>query len=268
MVSVVLVNPPQRPGLGTFSEMGLIAPPMGLAYIAAVLEQYGCSVGIIDSPAQGITFSGLREALGSVNPDVVGVTASTATFREAVGVSLIADEVCPEASVVIGGPHVSFTPEKTLRESPSIDIVCVGEGEGTFLKLIQALEEGGDLSNVKGIAYRERKGEGCVVKRNPPRPLIEDLDSLPFPARHLLPMDRYRAMGRRVTPGTVLTSRGCPFGCIFCSTSKLFGGRFRGRSPGNVVREVELLYNRYKTRDVEFLDDLFTYDRGKAIGIC
>ncbi len=263
-MNVALVNPPQQPRLETFSEIGLIVPPLGLAYLAAVLEESDYLVTIIDAPAQGLTFPQLRKELEKLDPDVVGISSTTPNFKEASKVSRLTKAVCPEATVVIGGPHVSFTPEETLRENPSIDVACIGEGECTLLELIKSLEENTDLSEVKGIAYR-RNG---VVKRNPPQPFIKNLDELPFPARHLLPMNRYRALGKNFVPGTVLTSRGCPFRCIFCSSSLLFGKKFRGRSPENVANELEDLQVEYKIDNIEFLDDLFTFNQKRAEAIC
>lgn len=263
-MNVALINPPQQPGLKTFSEIGMIVPPLGLAYLAAVLEESDYPVTIIDAPAQGLTFPQLRKEFEKLDPDVVGISVTTPNFKEASKVSRITKAVCPEATVVVGGPHVSFTPEETLRENPSIDVVCIGEGECTLLELVQFLEVNKDLSEVKGIAYR-RNG---VIKRNPPQPFIENLDELPFPARHLLPTNKYRALGKNFVPGTVLTSRGCPFRCIFCSSSLLFGKKFRGRSPENVVNELEELHIAYKAHDIELLDDLFTFNQKRAEAIC
>ena len=242
----------------------MLVPPLGLAYIAAVLEEADYSVRIIDAPAMGFTLPRVKDELRRLHPDIVGVTATTSTFNDALSVSVAAKEACPEAVVAIGGPHVSFLPEQTLKQVPSIDIVGIGEGEQTFLDLVQALDAGKGLEGVRGLAYRD----GGVVRKNPPRPLIDDLDKLPFPARHLLPMGKYLAFGRRIIAGGVLTSRGCPFNCIFCSSSLLFGKKFRSRSPENVVKEVEVLHNKYKARDIEFFDDLFTLDRSRAMAIC
>jgi len=261
---ILLINPPQPTTMETFSTLGIVAPPLGLAYLAGVLEREGYSVSILDAPALNASYRQIRSEMERIKPDVVGLTSTTATINQAVEVSKIAEEVCPDASVVIGGPHVSFTAEETLLENPSIDIVCIGEGENTLFEFVQTQEDGGNLAHVKGIAYRRKDG-GVVT--NSRRELIEDLDDLPFPARHLLPVDRYSVLGK-FFPATIMTSRGCPFNCIFCSSSLLFGRRFRARSPKNVVGEVESVYDDFRCKYVEFLDDTFTLNSKRVNEIC
>ncbi|NIP66711.1 radical SAM protein, partial [Candidatus Bathyarchaeota archaeon] len=151
-----------------------------------------------------------------------------------------------------------------MRENPLVDIVCMAEGERTIVELAHKLERNGDLHDVKGIAHRS----GDHIKVNQPRELIQNLDSLPFPARHLLPMDKYTVLGQEPSAGGIITSRGCPFQCVFCSSSLLSGKKFRARSPKNVVHEIEHLRHYHGISFVEFLDDLFTLDQERVVDIC
>ena len=263
-MKILLVNPPIPHEIELYSTAGIVAPPMGLTYLAAVLEKYGYHVEILDAPVLSLSHEQIEEEIKKREPDIVGITATTAMINSALQVAKTAKTVLPESIVVLGGIHVTFSYESTMRENPFVDIVCIGEGEYTLLELVQTLEKEGDLKNVKGIVYRKN---GELVK-NQPRPLIENLDELPFPARHLLPMHKYKAFGENMILGTILTSRGCPFNCIFCSSSLLFGKKFRARSPKNVVDEVEQFQEAYKTRYVEFVDDTFTFDRKRAEAIC
>ncbi|WP_309492288.1 B12-binding domain-containing radical SAM protein [Candidatus Hecatella orcuttiae] len=261
---VLLVQPPTPLEVETLSSIDMVAPSMGLAYLAAVLEQHGYAVEILDAPALQVTHEQLPRELERRKPDLVGVTATTAVIGSALKTAETAKAVLPEATVVLGGAHLTFTQETTMSLCPSVDVGVVGEGEYTLLELVQTLEKGGSLKDVKGIIYRE---DGRLVK-TPPRPLIANLDELPFPARHLLPMDQYRAFGKKRILGTIFTSRGCPFSCIFCSSSLLFGKKFRARSPKNVVDEIEQFQREYNSKFVEIIDDIFILDRKRAEAIC
>lgn len=180
----------------------ILMPPMGLAYIAAVLEGAGHEVGIIDVPATCIGPAELKARLGKENPDIVGTTAVTPTIYGAMAAMGIAKESCPDAFTVMGGAHPTFLPTETLKGCPQLDAVCVGEGERTMLNLTKALESGGGLATVTGICYRN----GDSIARNPPTPLITNLDELPFPARHLLLMDKYGNQIRWAADWSKITS--------------------------------------------------------------
>lgn len=262
-MKVTLINPPMSQ-MEALSVLGITTPPLGLAYLAAVLEEEGYSVRIIDSSVLGLTFSQVKREIEKDQPDVVGVTGTTPTIHEALATVRIAKEVSHNAVTVVGGPHAPFLPVETLKDCPQLDIVCIGEGEQTLLELVQTIERKANLSSVKGIAYRSN---GCIAI-NEPRPLIDDLDSLPFPARHLLPMDRYTILDKRAIIGHIISSRGCPFNCIFCSSSLLFGKRFRARTARNVVDEIEQVVAHYKPQTIEFSDDLFTLNPKRVEAIC
>lgn len=260
---VILINP-SAPHIEASSLLGITVPPLGLAYLAAVLEKDGHSVRIIDASAVGIPLPQIKHEMEKDQPNIVGVTSTTPTIREALATIKTVKGGCPNAITVIGGPHVTFLPAETLRECPQLDVVCIGEGERTILELAQAIERKASLSSVRGIVYRS----GDRIVKTQPQPVIDDLDSLPFPARHLLPMDKYTIFGRKSVIGHLLTSRGCPFSCTFCASSLILGKRFRGRSPKSVVNEIEQVVSKYNLGSIEFSDDEFTLDRKRAEGIC
>lgn len=162
---------------------------------------------------------------------------------------------------LIGGPHVSFTANQVIEEAPWIDIVVRGEGEQTLVDLLNSWAVGRDLAQVPGIAYR-RNGD---ITLTAPRPLIRELDELPLPARHLLPLSKYRALK---APCTVITSRGCPFGCIFCSAPKMFGRGVRFRNPRAVVDEIEIVNREFGFKQINIVDDTFTVKEEHVQSIC
>ncbi len=177
-------------------------------------------------------------------------------------VSLITEikEKMPWVITVLGGCHITFLPEETMDACPAIDIGVLGEGEVTMLELVHKIEDGEPLDDVDGLVIRD----GGKIRKTRPRRLIENLDSLPFPARHLLPMEKYTALGEQAPLGNVMTSRGCPFRCTFCSSSRIFGSTFRARSAENVCEEVSELVEKYKINFIEFTDDTFTVNKKRS----
>lgn len=241
------------------------APNMGLAYIAAVVEQAGYDISILDANALKLSHDQVVEELRRLQPDVVGVTATTTTLTDALATVRAAREALPEVRTVMGGIHVSRFPEETLADCPELDIVCIGEGEFTWVELLEVLEERASLSKVKGIAYRSpRKG----IRMTEPRPCVEDLDALPLPARHLLPLERYESAGRPHRTASIVSSRGCPFGCRFCAAPFIAGRRYRVRSAQSLLEEVDEIVNVYKMNTFEFVDDLFTLDMQRVMDFC
>ena len=170
----------------------------------------------------------------------------------------IAKEVQPQAVTMLGGSHGTFWDENALKEYPSLDIVVRREGELTFIELLEKLESQASLSDVLGITYRN----GDKIVRNPDRPFIEDLDSLPFPAHHLLPLENLKHNGKILFP--LVSSRGCVFWCDFCSTVRMFGRGYRWRSPKNVVDEMQFVHDKYGVDQVTFYDDAFSVDRNRV----
>ncbi|MDI9609074.1 MAG: radical SAM protein [Candidatus Verstraetearchaeota archaeon] len=259
-MKVVLINPPVRQSFEIQSALGLNAPPLGLAYIGAVLERDGYDVTIIDAPISCESQEGVIKKLQSIKPDVIGVTSMTPNIGDAVSLITKIKQKMPNPVTVLGGCHITFMPEETMDACPAIDVGVIGEGEVTMLEIVRSIESGRPLDAVDGIVIRDRG----KIRRTRPRRLIEDLDTLPFPARHLLPMEKYTALGERTPIGNVITSRGCPFRCIFCASSRLYGNTFRARSAENVVEEVSELVDKYRINFIEFVDDTFTINKKRS----
>ena len=258
IMKILLLSPPTISAIK--AVIGATGPPLGLAYLASMVREEH-EVRIVDSLAEDYTYEDVERIVKSYDPDVVGITSTTSMIPDAYAVAEMVKKHNENAKVVMGGPHVTFLPERTFRECPYIDFIVRGEGEKTFKELIDALEKGKDPSNIRGLSINM----GSKVKNNPPQPLIKDLDAIPLPSYDLLPMNKYEVNGTRF--GTVMTSRGCPFNCVFCSSSLQFGRIWRGHSDSRVIEELRYLREEYKIREIEFLDDTFTLNKRRAIRI-
>ena len=256
-MKILLINPPHINSKYKF--IGLVAPPLGIAYIAAVLENGGFDVEIIDGSALEMSWGEIEAEIRKVSPQIVAITALTPTIDKALRTAQIAKKTCPDSTVVMGGYHPTFNYSDML-EKDYVDIVVMGEGEYTMLELAQTLNEGGDLTYVKGIAY-----ENVVT---PPRPVITDLDEMPFPARHLLPMDHYKILNMKLHTATMISGRGCPMQCSFCASAALHGRQLRMRSAENVVDEMEHLIEHHDAGMIAFMDDTFTLKPQRVAQIC
>ena len=256
---ISLVNPP--PLKGVYRHQLYL--PIGLAYLAAVLEEDGYDVTVIDCPALEMDLKQLKKKLASINPDLVGITSMTPTIQSALLSASAAKEACPDAMVVLGGPHVTFMDEQVLSEEAAVDVVVRGEGEETLLELAENVSNTKSLNKIQGITFRNNDGQ---TVRTPTRPFIKNLDELPRPAYKHFPLEQYRLFGRRMLP--IMTSRGCPSQCSFCTTARMFGKAFRARNPKNIVDELEWLRDEHGADAFSFYDDTFTLDKKRAIEIC
>ncbi len=283
-MKILLINPPiTRPICETEPIGG--TPPLGLGYIAGVIDQAGYEVKILDTLTLGVNnviYLGdfyrtglseinIKEYIENFDPDVVGITCPyTAYAQDAHDIAKIVKEVDLSILVVVGGTHPTSVPAEVLKDK-NIDIIVSGEGEITFLEIVKRLEKGENIYSVDGTIIR--KGNGIL--RNSDRAFIENLDSIPFPARHLLPMDMYLSVHKKSmeyrmrTPcTTMITSRGCPGHCVYCSIHCVWGRKWRARSPANIVDEIELLTNQYKIKEIHFLDDNISLNSGRLNDIC
>lgn len=266
-MKVTLINPPVG-YVASRWENGIL-PSLGLGYLAAYLEANGVACEILDAQALNMRPTDIRRHLSDSPPDVVGITFTTENRFAAFETIRAARAGAPKATVVAGGPHVSAAAEDTLSHIPDLDLVIRGEGEHALLELVRRLESGESIENTPSLTYRR---EGGVVS-NPRAELIRDLDSLPFPARHLMPMDEYQhfvdvpGVGR-LRSLNIMASRGCPFDCSFCASPTMWGRRFRARSPENVLAEVDELVCRYGAQALWIFDDTFTVDRARTVAIC
>ena len=256
-MKVLLISPPTDSAIK--SIVGTTGPPLGLAYLASVAREKGHDAKIVDSLAEDYTFNEVKKIISQYSPDLVGITSTTSMIPDAYQVANITKEISKDIIVVIGGPHVTFVPELTLKENSNIDYVVKGEGEIAFSGILDVMNNKKEKKDVLGIAYRN----GNVIVDNPPQPLIKDVDTIPEPSWDLLPMDKYEIDG--VQFGTIMTSRGCPYNCIFCSSSLQFGKQWRGHSVERVMNELKELRHKYNKREIEFLDDTFTLNMKRAI---
>lgn len=256
-MEIVLINPPAPSAVK--DTLGVSAPALGLGYLASVAREAGFGVEILDCNAQDIDHDTLVSYLKRKKPEIVGITATTPSVMDGYRVASAAKEL--GSTVLMGGVHPSSLPVDTLNECPAIDVVVIGEGELTFRELLDRYDAGAPLDDVRGIAYREGGG----VRLTEPRGFVKDIDELPMPAYDLMPIASYRKKERF---GVIMTSRGCPFGCTFCSSSVQFGRRWRGHSPERVLDELKILHDEHGVREVEVLDDTFTLNKKRAQEIC
>lgn len=255
-MKVALINPRVESYSSTL-------PPLGLLYIGAVLK-HSHDINVYD-PYPNATVEEIVKQINSFNPDIVGVSILTSYSHRAKDIIKDIRNRLNDVKIVIGGPHPTALPQQSL-DYFNADFVVYGEGEETMKKLCDAIACGKDLKNVRGIVYRD----GKEIIQNEPRPLIQNLDTLPFPARELLEFEKYLfppgiirgQWSERST--TVITSRGCPFRCIWCGTQNIFGGSVRRRSVENTIGEIEYLINRYRIDTIWFVDDTFTLNSSWA----
>jgi anaerobic magnesium-protoporphyrin IX monomethyl ester cyclase len=255
---ISLVNPPYPQGAHQHPPF----IPLGLGYIAAVLEKNQFAVDVIDCQALKLTQEDFKTELAKRQPDIVGVTSTTLTYKSALHVMKTAKETHPKCVTAIGGPHVTFWDENALNECPEIDVVVRKEGENTMLELSQRVEAGKTFHDLLGTTCKKN---GKIV-RNEDRAYIENLDELPFPAHHLFPLSHLQKYGKVIFP--LSTSRGCTFWCNFCSAVRMFGRKYRMRSPKSVIEELQFLYDKFGARQFTFYDDAFSVDQKRAFEIC
>ena len=236
------------------------SPPLGLAYLAAALERAGHQVKVLDYVVFPYRRDGLESVLKEFKPRVAGATAVSMTVDHAQQVLSDVKAIDSEILTVMGGPHVTFCARETLETFTELDAVVIGEGEETLVELLRAFECQRDFDTVGGIAYRA----GSQIRITAGRNWIKDLDTLPFPARHLLPLGRYRTLG---LPISLTTSRGCPYKCIFCVGRKMGGAKVRYHSADRVATELQYLAN-LKFHQINIADDLFTANQDHCLAVC
>lgn len=267
-MKVLLVNPPRENEIiannpPIIEEERGHNPPLGLLYIAAYLEKHTShQLEVLDTQVEGLSYAELKHIVAQKKPDVVGITAMTLTLLDVMKTVQIVKELDKETKVVLGGPHPHIYPEETAN-LPGVDFVVVGEGEIAFTELVENIESVERLRKVKGLVF---KLDGELV-RTGLRPPIDDLDTLPHPARHLTPYWKYSSLLAKRSPvTTTFTSRGCPYRCTFCDRPVL-GKGFRARSANNVVDEMEQCLSM-GIKEFLIYDDTFTLDRRRVFDIC
>lgn len=276
---VLLIVPPCTLPKG---KLKVSVPPLGIAYVGAVIEKDGYNVKIIDAPIEGfkqeikidkrrirygLSYEQIKDNIREFNPDIVGISChSTNQFGNSLEVCRIAKEVNNKIITVMGGIHPSSFPEQILKENKILDFIIISEGEYSFRDLLENLNKKEGFSNIDGIAYRNNN----EIKVNPKTKFIENLDELPFPARHLLNIKKYFKVNVNQNLSyvkktlQVISSRGCPYRCTFCATTMFWGNKHRSRSPEDVISEIDHLIEEYNIKELQFTDDSMTSDYKKS----
>ena len=264
-MKILLIHPPPFEEY-IYSNFGstLLYPPLGLAYLAGSLREKGHDVSIFDGNVLRASIKETTAVIKDYSPDLVGITSTTPNFPDAIGVADAVKAIDINIKVVLGGSHPTVAPEHVLSNS-NVDIVVIGEGEETISELVHALESGERISHVNGIGFK-RDDKVVLTDR---RQFIFDLDSLPFPAYDLLPIEKYSApQALRIPFMTMFTSRGCPYKCIFCGQETVFGHKIRAHSPERVVSEIEYLIEKFGVKEILFKDSEFTLIEQRVSEIC
>jgi len=246
------------------------SPPLGLLYLSAMLEKENFEVKVVD--VYDFTFREIEKVIVEERPDILGIPCFTETRVAALRLAKLVKKINKKTIVVLGGAHATFFPEQILSNCPEVDFLVLGEGEFVFLELVKLLSSNKPVVNLHGIAFRENDR----IKILPAQKMIDNLDSLPFPSHHFLDFDRYPPAGLDIVDwknsgrkhASIITSRGCPYRCSFCSTTAFWGFHYRWRSPKNVVDEIEMLYKDFGISYISFADDTFTAKMDRAIEIC
>lgn len=273
---VLVTNPPwPGPGYGARSDVRwphrrsdkYLEYPVYLAYVVAILEKAGIDVHFIDGVENDLSVQAFAEKAMKIKPDLIAMECSTPSITKDLHTAKKLKEKLEDTFIVLMGSHPTYFHKEILSENKFVDAIARGEFDLTIRDLSLALNnEKRQLDDVKGISYRD----GDTIRVNEDRPLIQDLDSLPFPARHIVKSDSYREAvftGRRCA--TIVSSRGCPYQCIFCLWPRtMYGRQFRKRTPGNVVDEVQNVVDEYGVDEIYFDDDCLTLNRNRLLEIC
>ncbi len=262
MMRVLLIKPPVDIRMYThLKHLAPENPPIGLAYIASVLERDDFEVKILDLSTNRHDLSRLIKLVQDYSPSVIGFTSTTPLILTVYKIIDSLKKNFPDIKYVIGGPHPTALPEEGLEYA---DFIVRGEGEETFLELANAIKNKQKTSSIKGISFKHKKK--CF--HNPNRPLIKNLDEIPYPAWHLLDLKKYHYFGsKKASTANIFTSRGCPYTCSFCNKN-IFGRTLRVRSNENILGEIDLLVNTFGVKRINFSDDVFNMNKTKTVALC
>jgi anaerobic magnesium-protoporphyrin IX monomethyl ester cyclase len=265
---ILLVNPPYdiKRYMGGLAKVGWVFPPVGLLYIAAYLRKHQPSwdIRVYDSQVEEKDF---RELLDELKPEVVGITCQSALVYSTIETARLVKENNPGTLVVVGGVHASLRP-RDLLGSDQVDLVVRGEGEETFLEICEAFQVKGAFAGIAGISCKTGEAE---ITDNPDRSMVGDLDAFPMPALDLVPIEKYRISpdmrtGSRL--GLIITSRGCPYACMFCANKLLTKRSYRLRSIPSVIEEIDYYLEHYGINQLMIFDDNFAVDKKRTLELC
>lgn len=253
-MKILLVQPPPR----KTKHESIITPPLGLCYLAGMLEKRKYDVEILDAFALQLSWSDFEKKVKESRADLIGIGGMTPVIDSTYAAAKICRKYCDY--LVAGGAHATVFIKEIFNQMPGIDLAVYGEGEATFLEVVDNLNNNRPNDCVEGTANKNNI--------NPPRKAIDNLDTIPFPARHLLSSHLYRyILSKSDMVTTMFTSRGCPHQCVFCDKS-VFGSKYRMRSADNVVEEIEEVVSKLRSVSIIFYDDLFTANKERVIKIC
>jgi len=258
-LSDVLLLHPAEQGI-TFGGM----PPLGMAWITSFLQLKGISTNLFDLQ---VTKKSIEFLLQAHNPSLVGIGGTSHTRFESFAIARRVKAYNPDIQILYGGSHATFTAEDTLAAVPEIDIIVRGEGEQTTYNIASKVLAGNlDFSDISGMSYRK---DGSIV-HNPEAPRIVNLDILPFPYRDPQAIQQYNLQldFLNIPAASVMSSRGCPVNCSFCSASAMFGTQLTLRSAGNVLDEIEMLLKEYRYKGVKFFDSTLTLNKSHVEALC
>ncbi|MBT3408600.1 radical SAM protein [archaeon] len=259
---VLFINPNFQGKIKAISQI-TVGPPLGLAYLAAVLENDNFNVRILDANALGLSSKEIISYVNDFSPDIIGLSAMTPTINQVHFLAERIKKILPNIKILIGGVHASTMPEDTLKRFSNFDVVVLHEGEKIISELCTKIINNKKLDKIPGIVFRKGKS----IKKNEFRHFIENLDEIPFPARHLLPMKKYKSVvSDKFT--TMIAMRGCYALCNYCSVPFFSGNKIRRRSPQNIIEEMSECFYKYGIRHFSFLDDTFTTDKKWVHDFC
>lgn len=266
-MKITFIEPPNDLKLryGKLAKIGALMPPLGIAYISAVLKAAGHQTEFIDPIAEEIAQEQLLERIKGLDSDLIGIPVFTTTYSLAKKLAAEIRVANPRVKILLGGPHCSGFPTETLKEIDA-DFVIFGEGEYPTLNLLTALEQNTDLAAIENLVYRK---DGEVVQ-NKAAEFIRDLDALPLPDRDIFKLPLYHHSGEHRGKNILhlMTSRGCPWACAFCTTQETFGKKIRYRSPEKVFAEIKVLIEKYGADEIFFYDDTLTANKTNIIALC
>lgn len=269
-MKILLINPSLiRANIGHYEEAAEkqrgIYPSLGLGYIAAVLEKENHQVKIIDCDAENIGLKEIKERFKKYQPNLVGIYIMTWTFIQANEITKQIKTLNPDIKVVAGGPGITCMCAPILKYG-NFDFGVISEGELTMIELVNALQKNEhNFERIKGLIFKQNK----EIIINEPRPLIENLDTSPFPARHLMPVKKYYdVFTRKKYFATIIATRGCPFNCAFCDRKNRMGRKWRVRSPKNIVDEIEEIKSKYNIKEFMFFDDNLIVNKDWSEQLC
>lgn len=247
-------------------ETAMPNPPLGLGYLAGILRAHGHQVNILDCAIMKESYLQILSRIKAMNPDVIGITALSSYYNEMRTLARVLHVL--QLPVILGGVHVSALPELSIRECGA-DFAVIGEGELTILELMDKWQDKKTVKQIDGLAYIEND----KLKLNSPRKLIQNLDDIPFPAWDLIDILKYPPLPHGYTIkhspiAPILTTRGCPYSCIYCASTQFWGHKFRRRSAQNIGDEIEYLVNTFKIREIHIWDDNFTLSRNHVVDFC